>query len=167
MELATITPRVRRKAQFVFVGAANAGALALLTAGAVSLWRTSSFEVPQGSGAPEAEAELDMKGLANSGVFGTSRGGDPNTDASLADLGLTLRGVIAAKEGGLAFISVNGSAAEFFAVGQEILDGTILEDLHDDHAVVRRGAETRTVTLTGPRVMMKTENDASEDPVAQ
>lgn len=131
-----------------FVSSVNGAALLLLTA-AMAQWTwtlvspTQTSIVAPISGTPiAASASYNLDQLLAADLFGSAENAPVQAleQIPISSLNLVLTGVIAANQDSLALISVDGQEQTPFAIGEEVLNGAVLDAIYPDRAIiVRRG----------------------------
>ncbi len=130
----------------------NLGALLVLITALVS-WAWSTFKPPAAPTPVVALASraerLNLQPLLDAHLFGRSARGPGGSMESIpiSSLNLVLVGVVAAAGGGYAMISVDGRAQESYAVGQEIIGGSMLQSALADRVLIQRGGSTESLML--------------------
>ncbi len=135
--------------------AANIVALVLLVYGLSQwTWRLLRPATPAvvSSRAPDAsQAPVDIQTLLTAHLFGqapSTIAGNVNPERlPLSSLNIVLTGVIAQGKSSFAFVSINGAPENPVMIGQEITAGAVLEAVHRDRIVLRRGTSLESVLL--------------------
>ncbi len=129
-----------------FTMAINGAALLLLAAG-MAQWTWTLVSPPQYgtatpiSGSPiAASAAYNLDQLLAAELFGRVEKTPVQSleEIPISSLNLVLTGVVAANRDSLALISVNGKAQMPFAIGEEILNGAVLDAIYPDRAIIVR-----------------------------
>jgi general secretion pathway protein C len=126
----------------------------------LSLWQSVARMSDQPSSAswPErpvvaGSAEQDLGIVLAASLFG-----ETNADSAMApapeiapltSLNLVLKGVVAIKDAGMAFIGVQGRPEELYVIGQEVSSGAILSAVYPDRILLRRGSQFESLMLEG------------------
>lgn len=141
-----------------FAPAVNIGALLLLTAGMASwIWAIFKPSVPQkvpemATMAVPSTVHFDPHSVTGANIFGRAepKPGQVSLDSiPISSLNLVLTGVVAAGGSSYALISVNGQPQEPFAIGQEVLNGAILQAVYPDRVILERGGIQESLMLEG------------------
>jgi type II secretion system protein C len=134
--------------------AATAAALVLLAYG-LAQWTWRLLEPPT-LAAPakpptSSVATFDPQLVVGAHLFGQPpSAGAAATDPSrvpLSSLNIVLTGVMARGALSFAFLSVNGAPEAPLVIGQEVTAGAVLETVHSDRILLRRGAALESVLL--------------------
>jgi general secretion pathway protein C len=110
--------------------------------------------VPQGA---DTSVELDIQPLLAASLFGKPSSEPMARSPEAApptSLNLVLKGVIVIEGSGLAIMSAEGKTEEMFIVGQEIIPGTTLSEIHADRVILRRGGGFERLTLEGSELTL-------------
>lgn len=111
---------------------------------------------PTQSANPSSPTKLDVQPLLNAQIFGraeTAANTDPN-QLPISALNIVLTGVMARGNESFAFLSINGAPEVFVTPGQEVTAGAMLDAVHADRVVLRRGASLESVLLKGSDVTL-------------
>lgn len=106
--------------------------------------------VAQAQAAPAPPAKsFDIEALLAAQLFGQAPQAQELMVETLpvSSLNLVLSGVVAASEGGLALIKVDDQPEAPFSVGQEVVDGAVLQAVYADRIVISRGGASESVLL--------------------
>jgi general secretion pathway protein C len=93
--------------------------------------------------------EQDLDALLAVSLFGQATTVETPETAPLTSLNLVLKGVVAIKDAGMAFISASGKPEELYVVGQDIAPGATLSAVHPDRIILRRGGQFESLMLEG------------------
>lgn len=95
------------------------------------------------------DVEHDIQTLVAASLFGEipAAAAEATDSVALTSLNLALKGVIAIKNSGLAFISVQGKPEDLFSLGQEVMPGVTLSIVHSDRVILRRAGRFETLML--------------------
>jgi type II secretion system protein C len=99
---------------------------------------------------------LDVQPLLNAQIFGQAAPAtnvDPN-QLPISALNIVLTGVMSRGNSSFAFLSINGAPEIFLTIGQEVTAGAMLEAVHSDRVVLRRGTSLETVLLKGSDIVL-------------
>lgn len=114
----------------------------------------ATFAVEMGSSVnSDGGLEREVASLTGASLFGELAALPAENASGTESLGLELRGVIAGKGLGFAFIARTGKPDELYAVGQEPLPGVVLLRVYVDHIVLRRGHQVEQLALQGADVI--------------
>ncbi|MEE8482710.1 MAG: type II secretion system protein N, partial [Acidiferrobacterales bacterium] len=129
-----------------FIRAINGAALLFLTA-TMAQWTWTLVSPPQSStaiaisGSPiAASVSYNLDQLLATELFGRA---DKVTAQALEEipissLNLVLTGIVAANQDSLALISVDGKEQMPFAIGEEVINGAVLDAIYPDRAIIIR-----------------------------
>ncbi len=129
-----------------YAKAINGAALLLLAAG-MAQWTWTLVNPPQSgtalpiSGSPiAASASYNLDQLLAAELFGRVEKTPVQSleEIPISSLNLVLTGVVAANKDSLALISVNGKEQMPFAIGEDILNGAVLDAIYPDRAIIVR-----------------------------
>lgn len=81
----------------------------------------------------------------------TAVGRDPSPQAATSEFKLTVNGVLITRASRAALISVDDRTEGVFVVGQQIVDGVVLDAVNPDRIVVKRGGDLVSVPLQSVR----------------
>ena len=133
----------------------GAVALFVLFSGAqqiAGLWLIGSLperSAPQQTVTSEVEDTQVFRAYSLFGESPTQAATTTPDVAPLTSFGLVLKGVVAIKESGLAFIGVQGKPEDLFAFGQEVVPGIKLAAVHPDRVVLLYNGRLETLMLEG------------------
>lgn len=133
----------------------NGGMLLLLVASLAQwTWQLVKPPLPPPAVAPPPAAApastFSVQPLLAAHLFGQAAeelNGRRPEGLPLSRLNLALTGVVLSAPGGYALISVNGREQEPYAVGQSVTEGTLLEAVYPERAVIRRNGALESLVL--------------------
>lgn len=139
---------------------ANVMAFVLLAYGAIQ-WtsRLPTTTTPAAVSHPIASDQpaIDVDPIRSAHLFGEFQISAASVDPMqlpLSSLNLILTGVMARGPSSFAFLSIDGAPEMFITIGQEVTAGAILETVHADRVVLRRGDTLESVLLKGSDVTL-------------
>jgi type II secretion system protein C len=139
-----------------FATAVNTVALLVLTVAIASLtWKLIRSPVTAGlpqaaQAAVPAPPEFDLHALLAANLFGVAvTTGLDHSNAPVSSLNLVLTGIVEAGRDSYALISVNSTAQESFALGDEVSAGAVLVAVYADRVILVRAGVEESLVLEG------------------